>query len=134
MSGIQWIGPNPVPTRESNSYQYGAPGSWGKKNYRCSMCSADVESGDRSAHEAFHANYVHADSIQNGRVMSNVLWCDYGDHAFKAGAPGSGDFEGTYYAEDGTPVREKRHACGEHNPMNAPKVAQKELPVYGSPE
>lgn len=50
--------------------------------------------------------------------MSKVAWCDQGDHAFKAGEPGSLSFTGTGFDENGTPVRQEMDSCAKHNPMN----------------
>lgn len=56
--------------------------------------------------------------------MSRVSWCDYGDHAFRAGQDGSASFEGTEY-ENGIPRQTTMDACPEHNPMNIERQAAK---------
>jgi hypothetical protein len=48
--------------------------------------------------------------------MSKVLWCDPGDHDFKAGAPGSTHFTGTMIDNDGKTVTVDQDACRLHNP------------------
>lgn len=48
-------------------------------------------------------------------TMSNVLWCDPGNHAFKAGQPGSQSFQGTTRDEEGNPIRIEMDACSEHS-------------------
>lgn len=49
--------------------------------------------------------------------MSQVLWCDYGDHAYKASEPGSVSFSGQQYDENGVSQQMQMHACRKHNPM-----------------
>lgn len=48
--------------------------------------------------------------------MSNVMWCDPGDHSFKANAPGSVHFQGTQVDENGIRQTVDTDACAEHNP------------------
>lgn len=48
--------------------------------------------------------------------MSSVLWCDKGDHAFKAGVPGAAHFEGTQTDENGVQQSITQDVCPEHNP------------------
>lgn len=47
--------------------------------------------------------------------MSGVAWCDPGNHAFKAGEPGSQSFSGTTRDEEGNPVRIEMDACAKHS-------------------
>ena len=53
-------------------------------------------------------------NIQTGEVM-RVDWCDNGNHAFKAGEPGSQQFTGTVIGEDGTPIQQAMSACAQHS-------------------
>lgn len=48
--------------------------------------------------------------------MSTVLWCDNGNHAFKAGIPGAAHFEGTQTNGEGATVSMSQDVCPEHNP------------------
>lgn len=60
--------------------------------------------------------------------MSTVLWCDYGNHAFKRGTPGSASFNATNIDEDGVSVPVTMDACSDHNPLRAkPDFIAKEL-------
>lgn len=47
--------------------------------------------------------------------MSNVLWCDPGDHPFKAGMPGSQRFNGTTIGEEGEVINALMDACPDHS-------------------
>lgn len=46
--------------------------------------------------------------------MSAVAWCDPGDHAFKAGVPGSQSFNGTVVNEEGQRVERRMDVCPDH--------------------
>lgn len=56
--------------------------------------------------------------------MSTVLWCDKGDHAFKAGVPGALHFTGTQTDEDGRQVDMTQDICPEHNPYAPVKLRE----------
>lgn len=68
--------------------------------------------------------------------MSNVLWCDPGNHPFKEGAKGSIHFTGASVDDNGNHVTADVDACGDHNPFRAePKNIVKELNAeYPMPE
>lgn len=78
----------------------------------CALCSSVVPWGARPAHEAFHDSYKHKQEIT---TMSGAAWCDPGNHAFKAGEPGSQSFQGTSMDDDGNPIRMEMDACAEHS-------------------
>lgn len=60
--------------------------------------------------------------------MSNVSWCDYGNHAFKKGVPGSSNFTANVTGEDGSMQTQNLDACPDHNPLRAqPQFIAKEL-------
>ncbi len=86
----------------------------------CYTCGANVPARNRVQHENFHKTF----SNLRGENVSNVAWCDYGDHAFKKGEEGSASFEGTEWI-DGKPVNNTMDACGKHNPMNVSREAAK---------
>jgi hypothetical protein len=83
-----------------------------EKCSKCGNCGAVVIWRDMKQHEAFHATF----SNRIGQDMSKVLWCDPGNHAFKAGSPGSVNFQGTQIDEDGMTRTVDTDACAEHNP------------------
>jgi hypothetical protein len=90
--------------------------SRGDTLYYCSICQGLVTSVTQEGHNNFHATFTN----RTDGKMSNVLWCDNGNHAFKAGAPGAIHFEGTQQDENGSPVTVVTDACAIHNPF-APK-------------
>lgn len=60
--------------------------------------------------------------------MSKVLWCDPGNHAFKAGSPGSIHFQGSSVGDNGEQINSDVDACIDHNPFRAePKNIVREL-------
>jgi len=66
--------------------------------------------------------------------MSNVKWCDPGEHAFKAGVPGSQSFSGTSVDESGNIVQMSMDACPDHSfQPQTPRKAVTDTP-YGTPE
>src|SRR4051812_4915694 len=79
----------------------------------CGTCGANVENGYITQHENFHKNYT----FKRDGEMSNVKWCDYGYHAFKAGEQGAASFEAVENDENGAPIRTFMDACSEHNPL-----------------
>ncbi len=56
--------------------------------------------------------------------MSRFLWCDPGDHPFKAGTPGSAHFQGTQTDQNGAQQTLTQDVCPEHNPYAT--IEQKE--------
>jgi hypothetical protein len=87
----------------------------------CGTCGATVQWSKQSQHENFHKTF----SNRIGDDMSNVSWCDYGDHAFKRGAEGSASFSGTEYDSAGRPVDTKMDTCSDHNPLNIQRNADR---------
>lgn len=66
--------------------------------------------------------------------MSNVLWCDPGNHAFKANEPGSVHYQGTAYEKDGSRHEADVDACSQHNPFGAhPENTVKEIDAGYAP-
>lgn len=49
--------------------------------------------------------------------MSNVTWCDPGNHSFKANEPGSTHYSAQEIDENGNPVIGEVDACKLHNPF-----------------
>jgi hypothetical protein len=86
---------------------------------QCGDCGAICTVSTRQQHENFHKIYSH----RRNASMSNVLWCDPGNHAFKAGAAGSIHFQGSQIDDDGKTVTVDTDACAEHNP-HAPKATR----------
>jgi hypothetical protein len=86
---------------------------------QCGTCGSIVPYANRTQHTNFHATFTNR---KDGN-MSSVLWCDKGDHAFNAKAPGSAHFEGTQIDENGANVFVTQDICAEHNP-NAPVSTQ----------
>jgi hypothetical protein len=78
----------------------------------CGSCGASVAWKNRIQHENFHKTFGH-----RRETVSNVKWCDSGNHAFKAGVDGSASFEGVNYV-DGKPVSATQDVCPKHNPYN----------------
>lgn len=86
----------------------------------CGTCGANVERQYMVQHENFHLNYTY----RRDHEVSKVVWCDYGDHAFKAGMPGSASFDASEVDEEtGGTIRTTMDACGEHNPLNVQRQA-----------
>jgi hypothetical protein len=101
----------------------------------CGTCGSYVPYRNKTQHENFHKTF----SNSRSESMSNVLWCDPGDHAFKAGSPGALHFQGTETDENGRTVSSEVDACAKHNPFRAdPEVIKKELlseyPIRNSEE
>lgn len=80
----------------------------------CATCSSIVTVSQALAHETFHRNYSNERSN-----MSNAQWCDPGNHAYKAGEPGSIAFNAQQYGEDNVLTNVQQHACRDHNPFKA---------------
>ena len=99
---------------------YGTPSQVGSnlRAMECYTCGAFVPVANQTQHTNFHLTF----SNRIGQDMSKVAWCDYGDHAYKAGEDGSGSFTGTEYV-DGRPVDVTMDACSKHNPRNVQREA-----------
>jgi hypothetical protein len=100
-------------------------------NGKCGNCGANVDYRDRNQHENFHKTF----SNRKDDTMSNVLWCDYGDHAFKRGTPGSASFDATSVDDNGQNVNATMDACPTHNPLRVKpdyiaKELEQEYPVH----
>lgn len=141
MSGGVWgyIDPydNPLAREREKYMQMHGYGSFRTMSFRgceCFDCGAWVPAESLTQHNNFHKTF----SNRRDATMSNVLWCDPGEHAFKDGAKGSIHFDGSGVDDDGKTVNETFDACIEHNPMRAnPKYIAKELeaqyPTSGAP-
>lgn len=79
----------------------------------CSLCNALVQNTEetRYAHEMFHEHWIPKAEVN---AMSDVKWCDPGDHAFKAGCPGSQSMTGSEVDADGIARQVNMHACAQH--------------------
>ncbi len=82
---------------------------------QCGSCQAIIEPKMIQYHNNFHETF----SNRIGQDMSRVLWCDPGNHAFKAGSPGSVNFQGSQTEENGAVTTTDVDACAEHNPFRA---------------
>lgn len=87
----------------------------------CFTCGAHVPTSNRVQHENFHKTF----SNIREQDMSQVAWCDYGDHAFKRGSEGSASFQGTEFDGNGVAINTTMDACGKHNPLNVSREAAK---------
>lgn len=78
----------------------------------CSACGASVVGAlAQQDHDRYHEGMI---PREEARSMSQVLWCDNGGHAFKAGAPGSQSFTGTEVDEEGNVKTVKMDVCATH--------------------
>lgn len=79
----------------------------------CSACGASVYLGgeEERMHDRFHTGMV---PIQEALRLSNVKWCDAGDHAFKAGTPGSQSATMQEADEDGIMRSVNMDMCADH--------------------
>lgn len=117
--GVTWV--NATVGSSYDVYnQYTQTRGNGSTFFKCGECGAHVAPKDRTQHENFHENF----SNRRDATVSKVMWCDRGDHPFKAGAPGSSTFEGTMVDEDGVTQRVTEDVCAEHNPFNIKGVAR----------
>jgi len=80
----------------------------------CIACGADVKPGNRTQHSNFHASYIHRSEVRDGFTVSLVKWCDVGDHAFKANAPGAQSIDVVQRDETGAEVRVVMDICHQH--------------------
>jgi len=74
--------------------------------------------GNRHLNWQLHLATVIAEQFKGQRKETNVsavLWCDKGDHAFKAGTPGSQSFRGETVGRDGQPEIVFMDVCPEHS-------------------
>jgi hypothetical protein len=75
-------------------------------------------------HDQFHDSITY----RKDGTVSNVLWCDLGDHPFKAGQPGSTHYAGNNIDDAGNVQTATIDACAIHNPFRAkPENIVKEL-------
>jgi len=70
-------------------------------------------------HTQYHDSVIKREDVT---VMSAVLWCDRGDHPFKARTPGSSKIRASLASEDGYMEEVVQDVCPEHNPYYAPKT------------
>jgi len=72
-----------------------------------------------------HERMYHRTTMEGTRTMSAVLWCDPGDHAFKANVPGAQSATMTVRNEEGVPEQQQFDACPEHafRPTAKPSVS-----------
>lgn len=110
--GVTWVNPD-----HGSIYQQYVSGRVSITFRKCGNCGAHVAPGDIKQHEAFHETF----SNRKDATMSKVLWCDRGDHPFKAGALGSSNFEGTMIDDNGINQHVSEDVCADHNPLNAAK-------------
>lgn len=90
----------------------------------CNTCHGFFAEQIVKEHEQFHRSYTNR---TDGKV-SNVSWCDTGNHAFRTGSPGSVHWQGEEVGDDGSTTCADMDACGDHNPFRAkPKSIMKEL-------
>lgn len=99
-----------VPVPSSNPYD-----DWqrGMRDYgsdgRCVKCGATVYQRDMNHHSNWHTE------VEKGIQVSNVKWCDPGDHAFKANTPGAVSFTGQQNDDQGIPQTVQMDVCGVHS-------------------
>jgi hypothetical protein len=81
----------------------------------CFECGAFVDDyNKRTQHNAFHTNFIHRAEVKDGVAVSAVKWCDAGNHAFKANAPGSQSVDVVQRDDDGREERVVMDMCAEH--------------------
>jgi len=76
---------------------------------RCFKCGATVAHVNMHDHSNWHSE------VEKGIQVSKVLWCDPGDHAFKANTPGAMSFTGQQTDEKGVPQTVSMDVCGVHS-------------------
>lgn len=84
----------------------------GLRIYDCYTCGSYVPMDRFTQHDNFHKTFTN----RGDGNMSTVLWCDKGEHAFKAGMPGAAHFTGTQTDEDGRQIDVVQDMCPMHNP------------------
>lgn len=110
-----------------------------RKDGGCFECGATVHPSNYGQHSNFHANFIHRAEVKDGFAVSAVKWCDKGNHAFKAGEPGSQSFTGTNRNDDGSEETVHLDMCAEHsfsltnNTVAAPRMRQVEA-AYLKPD
>lgn len=77
---------------------------------RCLECAALVPNDklEKESHENYHEQ-------QRSRTVSQVNWCDVGEHAYKANEPGSQSFQGTEYDANGDARQVRKDVCATHS-------------------
>lgn len=75
----------------------------------CLKCAATVSENNLHRHSDWHTD------VEKGIQVSNVKWCDFGDHAFKANTPGALSFTGQQNDENGLPQTVQMDVCGIHS-------------------
>ena len=91
----------------------------------CSECGGLYTKDGMRGHSEWHSSKLTED-----RKMSNVSWCDNGNHAFKSGEPGSQAFRGTSIDENGMSVSMAMDSCAHH--AYVPKAISKSEPPQDS--
>jgi hypothetical protein len=86
----------------------------------CTVCGSTVALGRYVQHTNFHKTFTN----RLDQKMATAMWCDTGNHAFKAGAAGSIHFQGSQTGEDGRTTTVDIDACAAHNPYNNDKKAE----------
>lgn len=81
---------------------------------KCVECGSSVHGPQRGQHKNFHANYIHRSEVKDGFAVSTVVWCDLGDHAFKADSPGSQSLNVVQRGDDGEEKRVMMDMCAKH--------------------
>lgn len=89
--------------------------------HHCFTCGTIVPESALNQHHEMH---VVAELKGKRNTMSQVSWCDEGEHAFKAGAPGSVDYSATVTDENGRRQTVVRDACADHSPFQPKEVKQ----------
>lgn len=92
----------PVYSDIPNYTQYNAPVA----GVICNQCLAVVQRVSADDHTRWHEE-------QRRMTVSTVLWCDSGNHAFKAGRPGSQSVQGSEINEEGISVSVQQDVCPE---------------------
>jgi hypothetical protein len=79
---------------------------------QCGNCGAIITATTIVQHQNFHKTFTH----RKDGGMSKVLWCDPGDHPFKADAPGSATLQGSQVDDNGMRQEVTQDVCVTHNP------------------
>lgn len=99
-------------------------GNWGGTNTEVGITPEETYRTDtgmnwRQQHAIWHRTIMAVALTQvrkANQTMSDVKWCDLGDHAFKAGVEGSGGYTGTQYGPDGAAHQGRIDHCPNHKP------------------